>query len=100
LAFNNTAANANYTNYGNATNDHFGWSVDGGDVNKDGYSELLVGAPGFDTPAQDVGQASIWAIPEFKEVLVPLIGTILILLLIQRQRRYKTKRKAHRRHKS
>jgi hypothetical protein len=99
LAFNNAAANANYTNYGNATNDHFGWSVDGGDVNNDGYSELLVGAPGYDTPAQDVGQASIWAIPEFKDIIVPLFGTMIIGVLIQRKRRNKPNKIPHRRFK-
>jgi hypothetical protein len=87
LSFNNTAANANFTNYGNASNDHFGWSVDSGDFNKDGYSEILVGAPGYDKPAQDAGQASVWRIPEFKDIVIPLAGMLLVIIILRRRAR-------------
>jgi hypothetical protein len=94
LSWNNTAANANFTNYGNASNDHFGWSVDSGDFNKDGYSEVLVGAPGYDKPAQDAGQASVWRIPEFRDVLVPMAGTVAVVIMIRRPRHKRTRKKA------
>lgn len=34
--------------YGSASNDHFGWSVsDAGDVNGDGFADVIIGAPGY-----------------------------------------------------
>jgi hypothetical protein len=85
LSFNNMAGNANFTNYGEASNDHFGWAVDSGDFNDDGYSDILVGAPGYDQPAADAGQASIWSIPEFSDLMIPLAGVAIIYIVIRRR---------------
>jgi Ca2+-binding RTX toxin-like protein len=45
---------------GSAPGDHFGTSVAGiGDVNGDGYGDLLVGAPGVDTAGNNAGAAYV-----------------------------------------
>lgn len=44
------------------TDSRFGWSVAGvGDVNGDGYEEVLVGAPKSDAPLVDQGSVSLYA---------------------------------------
>ena len=46
----NLAAAAGFIIRGDDTGDHAGWSVSGaGDVNGDGYDDLIIGAPGNDT---------------------------------------------------
>jgi hypothetical protein len=43
------AGNANVTIMGEEEGDRFGWDVSGaGDVNKDGFDDVIVGAPGYD----------------------------------------------------
>ena len=43
-----------YNYYGEYAGDHFGWSVSyAGDMNNDGNSDLIVGAPHYDTQSSD-----------------------------------------------
>ncbi len=40
---------------------HFGWSVaEAGDIDADGFSDIVVGAPHFDTPATDGGRIYVF----------------------------------------
>ncbi|MFQ6092314.1 MAG: M6 family metalloprotease domain-containing protein, partial [bacterium] len=51
-----------YTLPGGGPGDHFGWSVSGaGDVNDDGYADLIVGAPLNDAGGADAGRAYIYS---------------------------------------
>ncbi len=46
---------------GRAQNDHFGYSVAGaGDVNGDGYGDIIVGSMGDDNPEEDEGKAFVY----------------------------------------
>ncbi|MCK5562170.1 MAG: FG-GAP repeat protein, partial [Thermoplasmata archaeon] len=91
---NTSASNANETGYGEYSGDHFGWSVVfAGDINGDGFNEILCGAPHYDTQAAeqppsapDAGKAYALYIPEFASFIVP-IGMIMILLLCVTKRK-------------
>ena len=51
-----------YTFRGASTGDSLGFTVaDAGDVNADGRSDLLIGAPGSDTAANNAGQAQVFS---------------------------------------
>ncbi|NEU58324.1 FG-GAP-like repeat-containing protein [Halorussus sp. MSC15.2] len=45
---------------GAASNDRAGWSTDSGDVNGDGYADVLVGAPSNDSAGSDSGAAYLF----------------------------------------
>lgn len=48
---------------GAAANDRFGTSIATGDINSDGITDLLVGAPRTDVPASDAGSVSVFLGP-------------------------------------
>jgi FG-GAP repeat/FG-GAP-like repeat len=51
-----------YTFYGAADGDRFGLSVGGaGDVNGDGFDDLIVGSPGSDAAGLDAGRAQVYS---------------------------------------
>jgi hypothetical protein len=51
-----------YTFYGDSAGDWFGTSVSGaGDVNADGYADVIVGAPGDDNTGADSGSARVFS---------------------------------------
>jgi len=55
------ASNANITLKGFKAGDSFGWAVScAGDVDKDGYDEVLIGAPGNDSKGTDAGSAYLY----------------------------------------
>ncbi|WP_455391705.1 FG-GAP-like repeat-containing protein, partial [[Eubacterium] cellulosolvens] len=91
----NNANNADNISYGENANDHFGWSVSrAGDVNYDGWNDVIVGTPDFDNNTDvDAGRVYVMTyhvgatIPEFPIIGFPLFF-ILILIAIFRKRYY------------
>jgi hypothetical protein len=52
---------ANWTKAGTQSGEYYGWSVSSaGDVNGDGYSDILIGAPGNDFPGEDAGLVDVF----------------------------------------
>jgi len=66
----------------------FGCSVSSaGDVNGDGRDEVIVGAPSYTSSAIDEGRAYLYGevqIPEFKTLLIPVIGAVAIVVALRR----------------
>jgi hypothetical protein len=87
---------ANYTERGEAANDLFGWSVSkAGDVNNDGYDEIIVGAPKNDSASNtDSGKAYVYTyIPEFEEIVVP-VGIFIAMVILVGKKSNKRKKKS------
>jgi len=52
-----------WTRAGESASESFGWAVDGiGDVNGDGVSDLIVGAPGFDFPGGHANSGKVYVV--------------------------------------
>ncbi|HEX4824204.1 MAG TPA: FG-GAP-like repeat-containing protein [Candidatus Polarisedimenticolaceae bacterium] len=61
LGADGTPANAAWVVYGTQTNEHLGQRVArAGDVNKDGYDDVIVGAPGYSGAAKGDGAAFVY----------------------------------------
>ena len=56
-----TPLNADWESYGGQASANFGQSVaSAGDVNGDGYADIIVGAPRYDNGQSDEGRAYVW----------------------------------------
>ncbi len=71
----------------------FGYSVSSaGDVNNDGYDDVIVGSPYYDNGETDEGRAFLYTgiqIPEFQVVLVPVIGVVVTVIALRRAKSQK-----------
>lgn len=67
---------------------YFGDSVaSAGDVNGDGCDDVIVAAPQYDNSETDEGRVYVYSgvmIPEFKALLLPVIGAVAIILALRR----------------
>jgi len=93
-----SAGSADYKNMGAAADDHFGWSVSSaGDVNANGYCDIIVGSPDYDDTASepdliDAGKVfvislNVEEIPEFSPIFIPLSAIMITLFFIIKRRR-------------
>jgi hypothetical protein len=93
-------ATEEYKNEGEYAYDHLGWSVSfAGDLNGDGISETLSGAPHYNTQvgetpssAADAGKAyahSRFVIPEFSDTFLPITGIIAVFIIVRLKSRKK-----------
>ncbi len=58
---NGTPGNANWSAESNQSNSHFGMSVStAGDVNGDGYSDVIIGSQDYDNGQTDEGRTFLW----------------------------------------
>jgi hypothetical protein len=80
---------AAYEAAGEGANDHFGWSVsDAGYPDGTSNAAIVVGAPDFDAGGSTFpGKVYILNIPEFREVVVPVLA-ILVAFVVTRRRRH------------
>jgi hypothetical protein len=84
-----------YYCFGETDNDHFGWSVcKAGDLNGDGYNDIIAGAPDRDDTANSYtdsgwGQVlSVIPVPEFSAMLIAIfIPFGLSIIVVRRKRR-------------
>jgi len=90
------ASNADHINTGVTSGEHFGWSVSfAGDVNVNGYCDILVGSPDYDDTASepdliDAGKVyvislNVVTIPEFTRSFIPLSALMISVFIIMRR---------------
>ena len=93
LASSIAASSAIGVRYGETANDHLGWSVSYSNPDGTGDTEVLAGAPHFDNGANtDAGKVYVMKVPEFGEMILPIVGGIIPVVVGSRLRRRKTVR--------
>jgi hypothetical protein len=90
-----SALNSNVTLKGARAGDNFGWSVGGnGNINNDDKNDTYVGAPHFDnTTFIDAGMAYVYCIPEYSDLMYPLILVLIIAVISRCKSKPNKKRK-------
>ena len=92
-----SASAADHKNYGDASGDHFGWAVfSAGDVDGNGWSDVIIGAPDNDEGGNDAGKAYVFTtIPEFAELIYSIINIFILIIVIKltMRRKYKIREK-------
>jgi len=89
------AWNAAYIKDGPVAGAHFGWSVcEAGDVDNNGYNDVIVGAPDRDRTTPDLSDSgwaqllSVVPVPEFSAEMVAILPPIVgVPLIIYRRKR-------------
>ncbi len=94
---NRTSIDADNVSFGECANDCFGWSIDYiEDINGDGYLDIIVGAPfNNNNTFTDSGKIYVVSdgmdpiIPEFSNILLPILIILILLIIAHRPKRQK-----------
>ena len=84
-----SASAADHKNFGDTSGDHFGWAVfRAGDVDGNGWDDVIVGAPDNDEGGNNAGKAYVFTtIPEVSNFVIPvIIGFITFILIMDRKK--------------
>jgi hypothetical protein len=85
-----SADNADYVIGGTQAGEHYGWSVSkAGDLDSDGYNDVIVGAPekGPSSSADGTGWVQVIVIPEFQAMLIAVIVPFGLSVIVFRKKR-------------